>query len=401
MSHLLTLNSGSSSLKFALYPLAGADSLDTLTPRYRGKFSGLNGGTPRLTLEDGEGRPVAVDMGELPAQLELPDATARLLGWLDDLPDLSLAAVGHRVVHGGRTYHRPVRLTPEITAALREFESLAPLHQPFCLAPVAPLAERYPELPQVACFDTAFHADQPEVARWFALPREMTERGLIRYGFHGLSYDYINQVLPQHLGDAPRERVIVAHLGNGASLCAIHNGTSVASTMGFTAIEGMPMGTRSGSLDPGLVLHLIQQEGMSVEEVTELLYKRSGLLGVSGISGDMRELLASPAQEAREAVALYAYRAVREIGSLAAALGGLDQLVFTAGIGERATPVREAICQGCEWLGLELDAVANRRNARRISRADSRVGAWVIPTDEERMIAWYSARLVGQAQGQT
>lgn len=397
MSHILTLNSGSSSLKFALYPLAGADSLDTLRPRYRGKFTGLNGGTPKLTLQDGEGRPVAMDMGELPARLELPDAIARLLSWLDDLPDLSLAAVGHRVVHGGRDYHRPVALTPEITAALGELEPLAPLHQPFCLAPVAPLAERYPDLPQVACFDTAFHADQPEVARRFALPRELTQRGLIRYGFHGLSYDYINRVLPRHLGEARRERVIVAHLGNGASLCAIRNGTSVASTMGFTAIDGLPMGTRSGSLDPGLVLHLIQQEGMSVEAVTELLYKRSGLLGVSGISGDMRELLESPAPEAREAVALYAYRAVREIGSLAAALGGIDQLVFTAGIGERAAPVREAICRGCEWLGLALDADANRRDTDRISTADSRVGAWVIPTDEERMIAWYSAQVVGRA----
>lgn len=397
MRHILTLNSGSSSLKFALYPQTGAESLDTLTPRYRGKFTGLNGGTPRLTLQDGEGRTVAMGMGELPARLELPGATARLLRWLDDLPDLSLAAVGHRVVHGGRDYHHPVALTPEITAALSELEPLAPLHQPFCLAPVASLAERYPDLPQVACFDTAFHADQPEVARHFALPRELTERGLIRYGFHGLSYDYINRVLPKHLGEARRERVIVAHLGNGASLCAIHDGTSVASTMGFTAIDGMPMGTRSGSLDPGLVLHLIQQEGMSVDEVTELLYKRSGLLGVSGISGDMRELLESPAPEAHEAVALYAYRAVREIGSLAAALGGLDQLVFTAGIGERAAPVREAICRGCEWLGLALDADANRRDARRISSADSRVGAWVIPTDEERMIAWYSAGVVGQA----
>ncbi|MDR9438926.1 MAG: acetate/propionate family kinase [Halomonas sp.] len=397
MRHILTLNSGSSSLKFALYPLTGATSLDTLTPRYRGKFSGLNGGTPKLSLKDDEGQPVDVAMDDLPATLDLPGALERLLHWLDSLSELSLAVVGHRVVHGGRDYHRPVALTSEITAALKELESLAPLHQPYCLAPIAPLAERYPDLPQVACFDTAFHADQPDVARQFALPHEMTERGLVRYGFHGLSYDYINQVLPQYLGEARRERVIVAHLGNGSSLCAIHNGTSVATTMGFTAIEGMPMGTRSGSLDPGLVLHLIQQEGMSVDEVSELLYKRSGLLGVSGISGDMRELLESPAPEAREAIALYAYRAVREIGSLAAALGGLDQLVFTAGIGERAGPVREAICQGCEWLGLTLDADANRRDASRISTADSRVGTWVIPTDEERMIAWYSARVVGQA----
>jgi len=395
MRHILTLNSGSSSLKFALYPLASADALDTLTPRYRGKFSGLNGGTPKLSLEDDKGQPVDVDMDDLPATLDLPGAIERMLRWLDSLSELSLAVVGHRVVHGGRDYHRPVALTSEITAALKELESLAPLHQPYCLAPVEPLAERYPDLPQVACFDTAFHANQPDVARHFALPREMTERGLIRYGFHGLSYDYINQVLPQHLGDARRERVIVAHLGNGASLCALRNGTSVATTMGFTAIEGMPMGTRSGSLDPGLVLHLIQQEGMDAEAVSELLYKHSGLLGVSDISSDMRELLESDAPEAREAVDLYTYRAVREIGSLAAALGGLDQLVFTAGIGENAAPVREAICQGCEWLGIALDAEANRRGARRISQAESRVGAWVIPTDEERMIAWYSAREAG------
>ncbi|MBB3184110.1 acetate kinase [Halomonas fontilapidosi] len=397
MRHILTLNSGSSSLKFALYPLEGAASLDTLTPRYRGKYAGLNGGTPRLTLRDGEGQAVDTDTAALPEKLDLPGALERLLHWLDAFSDLSLAVVGHRVVHGGRDYHRPVTLTSEITAELKELEPLAPLHQPFCLAPVDPLAERYPELPQVACFDTAFHAEQPEVARQFALPREMTARGLIRYGFHGLSYDYINRVLPESLGEAPGERVIVAHLGNGSSLCAIHKGTSVASTMGFTAMEGMPMGTRSGRLDPGLVLHLIQQEGMSAEEVSEMLYKRSGLLGVSGISGDMRELLESPAPEAREAVDLYAYRAVREIGSLASALGGLDQLVFTAGIGEGAGPVREAICRGCEWLGIELDADANRRDARRISTAESRVGAWVIPTDEERMIAWYSARVAGLA----
>lgn len=395
MRHILTLNSGSSSLKFALYPLESAESLDTLTPRFRGKYAGLNGGTPRLTLRDGEGQALDTDQAALPDKLDLPGALERLLHWLDEVSDLSLAVVGHRVVHGGKHYHRPVALTPEITAELKTLESLAPLHQPFCLAPVGPLAERYPGLPQVACFDTAFHADQPELARHFALPREMTARGLIRYGFHGLSYDYINRVLPETLGEAPRERVIVAHLGNGSSLCAIHNGTSVASTMGFTAMEGMPMGTRSGRLDPGLVLHLIQQEGMSADAVSEMLYKRSGLLGVSGISGDMRELLASPAPEAREAVDLYAYRAVREIGSLAAALGGLDQLVFTAGIGERASPVRGAICRGCEWLGLTLDSDANRRDAHRISTTDSCVGAWVMPTDEERMIAWYSAQVAG------
>ncbi len=390
MSDILTLNSGSSSLKFALYAAQSGQALGDLTPRYRGQFAGLGTATPGFQLHDAEGRPRDAELGPLPERLDHRDATTRLLEWIDAMPDLELAVVGHRVVHGGQRYHRPVVLTPAIVDELEALNSLAPLHQHFCLAPVARLAERHPELPQVACFDTAFHATQPDVARHFALPREFTARGLIRYGFHGLSYDYLNRVLPQHLGDAPRERVIVAHLGNGASLCAIRDGQSVASTMGFTAIEGLPMGTRSGSLDPGLVLHLIHEEGMSVEAVGDLLYKRSGLLGVSGISSDMRDLLASPAPEAREAIDLYTYRAVREIGSLAAALGGLDQLVFTAGIGEHAAPVREAICRGCDWLGLSLDDAANRRHARRISTADSRVGAWVIPTDEERMIAWYS-----------
>nr|WP_269321304.1 hypothetical protein [Halomonas sp. BC04] len=251
----------------------------------------------------------------------------------------------------------------------------------------------------MACFDTAFHADQPPVARTFPLPRRYRDAGVIRYGFHGLSYDYINrvlndQILPTHGGVATGGRVIVAHLGNGASLCAIHDGKSVASTMGFTAVEGLMMGTRSGSLDPGLVLHLILQEGMAPEAVQQMLYKESGLLGVSGISGDMRELLKCDAPEAAEAIELFAYRIVSEIGSLAAALGGLDHLVFTAGIGERAAPVRAAVVEGCQWLGAVLDPTANQADATDIAAESSRVGLWVIPTDEERMIAWHTASTV-------
>lgn len=402
MSDILVLNSGSSSLKFALYgtlPDVHQAPPERMPLHFRGHIAGLGGSAPaRLSLEDGQGRPVeAPALADLPGGLDHRDALARLLDWITRTPALDgIAVVGHRVVHGGRRYQAPVVIDDAIVAELEALNSLAPLHQPHGLAPISLLAGWKPELVQVACFDTAFHANQPSVARHYALPRELTERGLIRYGFHGLSYDYINRTLPAHLAGAPGERVIIAHLGNGASLCAIQHGRSVASTMGFTAIEGLPMGTRSGSLDPGLVLHLIRQEGMSAEAVDEMLYQRSGLLGVSGISGDMRDLLDSAAPEAREAIDLYAYRIVREIGSLAAAMGGLDQLVFTAGVGEHAAPVREAVCRGCRWLGVELDDDANRRHAARISADDSRAGAWVIPTDEERMIAWYSAGAVAR-----
>ncbi|PMR80975.1 acetate kinase [Halomonas urumqiensis] len=403
MGDILVINSGSSSLKFGLYGAPGDPSLASLALRYRGHFAGLGHGqgAARLTLVDGQGNSAqAPALQGLPGDLDHHDALQRLLDWISQAPDLAdLSVVGHRVVHGGRHYQAPVRLDATIIDELAGLNSLAPLHQPYCLAPTRRLAERHPTLAQVACFDTAFHATQPQVARHYALPRELTERGLIRYGFHGLSYDYINRVMPEHLGGHPGGRAIVAHLGNGASLCAIQDGQSVASTMGFTAIEGLAMGTRSGSLDPGLVLHLIRQEGMSAEEVETMLYQRSGLRGVSGISGDMRELLASPALEARQAIDLYTYRITREIGSLAAAMGGLDHLIFTAGIGEHAAPVRDAICQGCDWLGLSLDPTANQRHATRISTADSRVGAWVIPTDEERMIAWYSAGMVAGGRG--
>ena len=406
MREILVLNSGSSSIKFALFGVpAEADPL-ALTLRFRGHLAGL-GGQARLSLHDAGGRaldPTGSPLGELPAALDHDAALERLLAWIEAHPDLGeIEAVGHRIVHGGREHTDPVRLDDATLAALEALNSLAPLHQPYGLAPVRALSALRPALPQVACFDTAFHAGQPAVAQTFPLPRRYREAGMVRYGFHGLSYDYINRtlnerVLPDRAGPGEAQgavtpgRVIVAHLGNGASLCAIRDGVSQASTMGFTALEGLMMGTRSGSLDPGLVLHLILQEGMSAEAVQRLLYKESGLLGVSGISGDMRELLESDAREAAEAIELYVYRIVREIGSLAAALGGLDHLVFTAGIGERAAPVRAAVVAGCQWLGAALDEAANRADATDIAAAESRVGLWVIPTDEERMIAWYTAR---------
>lgn len=390
--NIVVINSGSSSLKFAVYQAREAQSqtqtLDALTLCVHGHFSGIGSqGREAVSLHDACG-------GELPASVLAPAAThsaalASLMAWLET-DQRKATVIGHRVVHGGCHYRVPIEVTTEHLEALSQLNSLAPLHQPHGLAPIKHLLQRHPEVVQIACFDTAFHAEQPAMARHFALPRELTEKGIIRYGFHGLSYDYISRVMKGYLPDeANKKRVIVAHLGNGASLCALLDGRSVASTMGFTALEGLPMGTRSGSIDPGVVLHLMQQEGMSPKEVEALLYQRSGLLGMSGISGDVRELLESSAPEAWEALSLYAYRIAREIGSLAAALGGLDQLIFTAGVGENAAYVREQIIKQCAWLGLALDHSANAVNATCISSADSKVGAWVIPTDEARMIAWY------------
>ncbi|UYG05484.1 acetate/propionate family kinase [Halomonas sp. LR3S48] len=397
---ILVVNSGSSSLKFALFDAACADSPMAMELRCRGQFSGLG---DQARVELGTGFDEAADeactaaLRNVPLMLGHQGALARLLEWIEASPALGdIHAVGHRIVHGGAQYREPVRLDKESLAGLESLVDLAPLHQPYGLAPVRALAGLRPSLPQVACFDTAFHATQPAVAQTFPLPRRFHEQGVIRYGFHGLSFDYVSralteQVLPQHRQAVSGGRTIIAHLGNGASLCALRDGRSVAATTGFTAVEGLMMGTRSGSLDPGLVLHLILHEGMAAEVVQRMLYKESGLLGVSGISGDMRELLASQAPEATEAVELFVYRIVREIGSLAAALGGLDHLVFTAGIGEHAASVRAAVAQGCEWLGAQLDANANADHATDIAAADSRLGLWVVPTDEERMIAWYTA----------
>jgi acetate kinase len=300
---------------------------------------------------------------------------------------LHIVAVGHRVVHGGEQFTAPVLIDDAILDQLEKLAPLAPLHQPHNLGPIRVISQTAPDIPQVACFDTAFHRTQPPVSQLYALPRDLSATGIKRYGFHGLSYEYIASVLPGIVGDVARRRVVAAHLGNGCSMCAIRDGKSVATTMGFTALEGLPMGTRSGAIDPGVVLYLLTERGMSVAEVSDLLYHRSGLLGVSGISNDMRALLASDAREAADAVDLFVYRITRELGSLAAALGGLNALVFTAGIGEHAAPVRARVCDKAAWLGIRLDAAANLAGGPRISSADSPVTVWVVPTNEELMIA--------------
>jgi acetate kinase len=299
-------------------------------------------------------------------------------------------------VHGGAAYAQPVRLDHRLLAALERLVPLAPLHQPHNLAPIRLLLDRAPDLPQVACFDTSFHRTNPELAQRFALPAELHDAGVRRYGFHGLSYEYIASVLPALDARAAAGRTVVLHLGNGASMCALEAGRSVASTMGFTAVDGLPMGTRCGSLDPGVMLFLMDERGMDARAIETLIYHRSGLLGVSGLSSDMRTLLASDEPRARLAIDLYVYRIRRELGSLAAALGGLDALMFTAGIGENAPAIRSRVCRDAAWLGVELDPRANEQGGPRISAAGSRVSAWAIPTNEELMIARHTRQLVGR-----
>jgi acetate kinase len=380
---ILVVNAGSSSIKFSVF-LERGDALDLLLG---GQIEGLYT-TPRFKAKNAAGAILGERQWAEGEALGHDGAITFLAGFLrEQLGEHRLAAVGHRVVHGGLDYAAPVRLTAEIVGHLERFIPLAPLHQPHNLKPIRLLLANRPELPQVACFDTAFHRGQPEVAQAFALPPAITERGVRRYGFHGLSYEYIASVLPQVDPRAAAGRTVVLHLGNGASMCALHNGNSVASTMGFTAVDGLPMGTRSGNLDPGVVLYLMDELQMDARAIEKLLYQQSGLLGVSGISSDMRTLLGSDEPRAQFAVELFVYRIGRELGSLTAALGGLDALVFTAGIGEHAAPIRERVCRAAAWLGVELDPAANATGGPRISTADSRVSAWVIPTNEELMIA--------------
>jgi acetate kinase len=391
---LLVLNAGSSSLKFALYHLHDAG---LWRARARGQVEGL-GTAPRLVARDGAGTLLADERLAAGAP-EDRTALETLLGWLaTQLDGERLLAVGHRVVHGGTRFTEPTLVTPGVLAELRSLEPLAPLHQPHNLDAIEAALARMPGIPQVACFDTSFHRDLPPVARLVPLPEELRRQGLQRYGFHGLSYEYVAGALAQVAPEIATRRVIVAHLGSGASLCAIQAGRSVDSTLGFTALDGLCMGTRPGSLDPGIVLHLFQGLGMSPTAVEDLLYRRSGLLGISGVSSDMRELLDSDAPSARLAVDYFVYRITREIGALTAVLGGLDGLVFTAGIGENAAPIRERVCEAAAWLGLALDREANARGGPRITRAGGAVSAWVIPTDEERVIARHTARLLGLAR---
>jgi acetate kinase len=310
--------------------------------------------------------------------------------------DHRLVAVGHRVTHGGAEYAAPIRIDRALLTKLEQLVPLAPLHLPHNLAPMRTLMARAPELPQVACFDTAMHRTQPALEQMFALPTELFDAGVRRYGFHGLSYEYIAGALPAVDGRAAAGKTVVLHLGNGASLCALAAGRSIACTMGFSTVDGVPMGTRSGALDPGVLLYLMDQRGMSARDLEALIYTKSGLLGVSGVSSDMRELLASDAPRAALAIDLFVHRIAREIGSLAAALGGLDAIVFTGGIGEHAAPVREAVCRRAAWLGLTLDAEANADDGPRISAAGSRTTAWVIPTNEELMIARHTRDLLAK-----
>ena len=394
---ILVLNAGSSSIKFAVFPLRPDG--EPAAPALRGQIDGL-GTAPHLRACAADGSTLAdFDLALDGAAAQQHDAALPvLMHWLQmQAAAGQVVAAGHRVVHGGTEFTAPARVDDGVLRRLAALAPLAPLHQPHNLAPIRVLAAHFPALPQVACFDTAFHAAMPALAQTFALPRELTAAGVRRYGFHGLSYEFIAQSLPAHLGTQPAERVIVAHLGNGASMCALRDGRSIASSMGFTAVDGLIMGTRSGSLDPGVVLHLLQHHGWDAARIEKLLYRDSGLLGVSGVSSDMRTLLASDAPAAREAVDLFCYRAVREIGSLAAALGGLDVLVFTGGIGEHAAPVRAQIMAGCGWLGLAPDVAANARHGPRLSRSSSHVLALALPTDEELMIARHTAAVVGAA----
>lgn len=387
---ILVINAGSSSIKFAIYT-AGATQSRIL----RGLLDGL-GSQPKFSASDASGKVVPGDpLAGATAGLTHEQALARLFDWIGrQCSDVRLIAAGHRVVHGGDEFSEPMLIDAPLLLRLDEFVPLARLHQPHNLAAIRALIKLQPEIPQVACFDTAFHRTQPAIAQAYALPRELTATGVKRYGFHGLSYQYIAGVLPDHLGTAADGRIIVAHLGAGSSMCAMRNRASVATTMGFTVIDGLMMGTRTGNLDPGIVLYLMRERGMSLDEVDNLLYRRSGLLGVSGVSADMRTLLTSADPRAHEAVELFAYRAAREIGSLAAAISGLDALVFTGGIGEHAATVRELVCGQCAWLGVELDGEANHRHGPRITTATSRTSAWVIATDEEKVIARETHRVL-------
>jgi acetate kinase len=389
---ILVLNAGSSSLKFSVFEVPDSGEMRA---RAVGQVEGL-GTAPRLKVKDGDGQRVADvrwETTEVANHAQALDAIAALLR--SRFEGQVLAGVGHRVVHGGADHSAPLLITAPVMETLDTFVPLAPLHQPHNLAAIRALQQARPDLPQVACFDTAFHRSQEMVAQLYGLPYEYYERGIRRYGFHGLSYEYIAATLPSVAPEIAGGRVVVAHLGSGASMCAMHHGRSVGSSMGFTALDGLMMGTRPGNMDPGIVLYLLQQEGLSAKQIEDLLYKRSGLLGLSGIGNDMRVLEASDAPRARLAIDHFVYRISRELGGLAAVLGGVDALVFTAGIGENSAHIRQLVCQQAQWLGLELDADANERGDTRISRVGSRMSAWVVPTNEELMIARHTRTLLG------
>ncbi len=392
--YIVVLNCGSSSIKFGVFE-AGPRGDTGRTPAWNGKVQGIGGPQPDFGASTVPVRPV--DLGtERPYAAALQIIRDEQLHWLDGR---AIAAVAHRVVHGGAQHFAPVRVDAQVLAALKALIPLAPLHQPFALEAIAILLRERPDLPQIACFDTAFHHTVPQVEQLLPLPYAAWERGLRRYGFHGLSYEYMAVALAERHGQAARGKTIVAHLGSGASLCAMQDLQSQATTMGFSALDGLMMGTRTGALDPGAVLYLMQIEKLTLEQVGHVLYHESGLLGVSGISSDPRVLLACEATEPRAALALQLYvrRIVREIGAMAAVLGGLELLVFTAGIGEHSVVLRERICTQLGWLGIALDAQANAADAPLISTASSRVRVGVEPTNEEWIAARHAARLLSAA----
>jgi acetate kinase len=374
------INAGSSSIKFAVYAEKGADLVQT----GHGEVDG-GGACPRLLAWAPDGTPVQDT--PLAADASYGAQLGAVIDWVEShLAPARLAAVGHRVVHGGNAHAGPALVTPALLAELQALAPLAPLHQPHNVAGMEAMARLHPGLPQVACFDTAFHLANPHVARLYGLPRALADEGMLRYGFHGLSYTHVADALPA-IEPRAAGRVVVAHLGSGASMCAMVGGRSVATSMGFSALDGLPMATRCGALDPGLVLHLLRTKGMTPDALERLLYRDSGLLGLSGISGDMRTLLASDAPAAREAVDVFVYRIARELGSLAAAAGGLDVLVFTGGIGEHAAEIRARVCAQAAWLGVRLDADANDSGGPRLHAPDSAVAVWALPADEEAVIA--------------
>jgi acetate kinase len=386
---IAVINAGSSSVKFALY-----DAAIDQGSLFRGQVEGI-GVKPRLKIADADGRLLEErDFGA--AQGFDHDAATREIIAIGRtlLKGHSVAAFGHRVVHGGLKYGAPVRVTQAVLDDLVKLEPLAPLHQPHNLAPIRAIMKAAPDIPQIACFDTAFHRAQSNLAQAFALPSRFADEGVRRYGFHGLSYEFLTLRLSELSPDLADKRVVFAHLGNGASLCAVKDGSSVASTMGFTAVDGLVMGTRCGSLDPGVILFMMQQHGMDAAAIEDLIYKKSGLLGVSGISSDMRALRDSPDLAAKEAIALFVYRVVRELGSLVAALGGLDAFVFSAGIGEHDALTRAEVIEGSRWTGAIMDPTRNARSEGLISADNSPIAIWVIPTDEERLIARHTAAML-------
>ena len=390
MDTILVVNAGSSSVKFQVFAVDGEGRLRR---EIKGQVDGI-GSRPRLRATAAAGDAIADRVYPIENVPDVPAALMCASAWLRDELQLNPFAVGHRVVHGGPDYDRAVLIDHGVVARLEHFTALAPLHQPHNLAPIRTLLARFPALPQVACFDTAFHRDHDEVADHYAIPLRLHDEGIRRYGFHGLSYEYVTKTLPKVAPEIASARVIVAHLGSGASMCAIHGGRSVESTMGFTALDGLPMGTRSGQIDPGIILYLMTAKGMSPSQVQEFLYRDCGLKGLSGVSNDMRELQSSDDPRATFAIDYFIHRVALHAGLLAAALQGLDGFVFTAGIGENSVGIRARIAERLGWLGASLDPLENARHAPRISRADSRVPLYIVPTDEELMIAHHTLSLL-------